>query len=68
MSMDARIIVYDGDKQIVNAVQKVYEVPRLSDAGLRYTDCYVSLHFSIIDDDEAKFNQTLYDKVQEKFV
>ena len=59
MSMDARIIVYDGDKEIVNTVQKVYEVPMLSDEGLKYTDCYVKLHFSIVDDREyEKRNET----------
>lgn len=66
--MIAKITIYDGDKEILTTEQKVREVPMLSDEGLRYTDCYVRLYFSIIDDDDVKFNQTLYDKVQEKLV
>ena len=46
--MIARIKVIDDDgKEILTEERKVWEEPRITDDGFRYTDCSVKLRFSI---------------------
>lgn len=53
--MVAKIIVYDGDKEIASAERKVREIPKMDEEGNYYTDCYVELHFSRAETKEGKW-------------
>ncbi len=53
--MIARITVIDGDgKEILTEERKVWEEPRITEDGFRYTDCCVKLRFSIAETEEER--------------
>lgn len=51
--MIARITVIDDDgKEILTEERRVWEEPRITDDGFRFTDCCVKLRFSIAEGGE----------------
>ena len=56
--MVAKIIVYDGDKEILNLERKVVEVLR-ADEGCFFKDCFINVRFSIAETEK----ENVYDMI-----
>lgn len=56
--MTAKIVVYDGDKEILNMESKVVEVLR-ADKGCFFKDCFIKARFSIAETEK----ENVYDMI-----